>query len=370
MEQNTYQTVRNTIDVSKYLKKIKIDSFKLRVPSQKIKIVSSTFREKFQKLYITGEIDSNINLENHKTDISQGITSRMGYAISRHGNEETEVFYFQLNAKMCKEEYFSGITLETIKIVYDYVMSLNIVFVAYEDFLCGYVSDIDFAYDFNISPKVLIALNQKIFDNVIESKKRYMDKPFKKIDNVGLAFNKREKATPSLPFIKTYHKGLELKNNSKEFYNAYLSSLQVENIGRLEYTLKNSKHQKYLGIEIKTLHQLLNTDENLITDIVLSGIKENYLDKGLKTMNYSNFTPTEKVMLFYIEALISKGFDKQALYNSLSVFDIKDPKQRVDKSKMNKLISRLIEESVKKEELDKNKILNDVIRLLNLDILI
>jgi hypothetical protein len=366
MEQNSYHLPKLQKNCQDFLQKTKIDSFKLRIPTEKVTVVSSTFREKFQKLYLTGEIDSDISLENHKTDITNGITARMGYAVSRYGKEETEVFYFQLNSKMCKERYFDGIGKDTIKLVYEYIMALKVVYVPYEDFLNGYVSDIDFAYDVAITPNHLVALNQRIFEKVIESKAKYVDKPFRKQDNVGIAFNKREKATPSTPYIKIYHKGLELQSKSKEFYDAYLSAIDAKNVGRLEYTLKNSKHQKHLGIEVRTLNELLNMDKPVIEGIVLSGIKENYLEKALRNIDYTKLSPMEKMIKYYMDCLIIKGCDRQDLYAALNVFDNNSNKERKDKSLMRKKIASLIEESAYQEKLDKNEELASAIRAFGL----
>lgn len=349
-----------------FLQKVKIDSFKLRIATEKVTIISTTFREKFQKLYLTGEIDADVSLENHKTDISKGITSRMGYAVSRHGKEETEVFYFQLNAKMCQRQYFDGIGQDTIRLVYDYIIALNVVYVPYGDFLEGYVSDIDFACDVAIMPKNLGELNQRLFEKVIESKQRYVDKPFRRQDNVGIAFNRREKATPTRPFIKIYHKGLELQSKTKEFYDAYLSGIYTRNVGRLEYTLKNSKHQKHLGIKIKTLNELLAMDKTLLESIVLSGIKENYIETGLRNIDYSELCPVEKILKYYMEDLISLGRDKKDLYGALDVFEMKYAKGRVSRGRMMKLISSLIEDSGQKERLDKNEEMANAIRAFGL----
>lgn len=366
VEQNSDLFLKTQKNSQIFLQKTKIDSFKLRIPTDKVTVVSSTFREKFQKLYLTGEIDSDISLENHKTDITNGITARMGYAVSRHGDKENEVFYFQLNSKMCKEKYFDGIGYDTIKLVYDYVMDLKIVYVEFEDFLNGFISDIDFAYDVSITPKHLCILNQRLFENVVDSKVKYVDKPFRKSDNVGIGFNKREKATPSTPYIKIYHKSLELESKSKEFHDSYLTEVNCKDIGRLEYTLKNSKHQNHLGIRIRTLRDLLDMDKLLIEGIVVSGIRENYLEKGLKNIDYSKLSLHERLLKFYMEDLITLGRDKKDLYSVLNTFDMKDAKERVYSGRASKLIASLIQESVQKEKLDKNEKLASAIRAFGL----
>ena len=354
---------------SQFLQIVKIDSLKIRIPRNDVKIVSTTFLQRFQKVYINdGELDEHISLESHKTNLNNGITARIGIVESLVAKGITEEFiYIQVNAKMCEKRYFEGINKNTIRIVYDYIISLNVIYISFEVFLSALVSDIDFAYDISISPEHMKALNHKIYSSVLPNKKKFLDEPFRRKDNVGIVFNSREKATPSSPFIKIYHKGLEFYNKSKQFCDFYFLGIDLSNYGRLEYTLKNAKHQKYLGLGIKTLNQLLEIDRNLIERIVLDGIKENYMEKWVHVVDYSKLSPTDKVLLYFLNESIDKGSDKTDLYKCLSVFDVKVDKDRKDKSKMRKRIDLLINDLHKEKKLDENKKLSDVIRLLNLD---
>lgn len=353
------------------LQKIKVDSLKIRIPIECVKVVSSTFLEKFQKLYVTGEIAEDISLESHKTDITDGITTRIGVVVCRVGKDESKEFiYIQANAKMLKSRYLEGITLETINLIYDYVIALGIIEFSFEQFLDSFVSDIDFAYDVNISPENMILMNQKIYSKIHQNKLKYVDKPFRKDSNIGLQFNRREKATPSLPFIKIYHKGIEFEHHSKEFYEAHLKGFNLSNYGRLEYTLKNAKHQKHLGISIKTLRQLLEVDRLMIENIVLRGIPECYVENRIVIRDYGKITPVDKMLLYYMERLIEQGSDKQDLFSVLKLFSGNDSASRRDHSRMkNKLIS-LFEtmENGNKKRAAKNKEINDVLRVLKIEL--
>ena len=57
---------------------------------------------------------------------------------------------------------------------------------------------------------------------------------------------------------KIYHKELELKNNSIEFKDNYLQGQDITDIVRIETTIKNNKHLKYLGLPENTLENMLN----------------------------------------------------------------------------------------------------------------
>lgn len=378
MEQNSPITVESPNYYEQFLRKVKVDSLKIRIPSEAVEIISPTFMQKFSKVYVSGEhaglVDDYISLENHKTDITNGITTRIGIVSSLIAKDTVkEFFYIQVNAKMCQSRYFEGINQDTIKLVYDYIMALEVIFVSFDVFLDSLISDVDFAYDVSISPYHMKELNKKIYEAVADNKKRYLDEPFKRKDNVGIVFNRREKATPSTPFIKIYHKGLEFEYKSVEFCDFYFKGMNLSNYGRLEYTLKNNKHQKYLGISIKTLGQLIDRMENereLIERIVLSGISENYVEVRMTTVDTTKKSPTDKLILWYMDRLIDKGFDKHELYGALSLFNPKDDVQRKQRALMKRKIDSLVSDMCKEEKLDKNKKVNDMIRTLNLGFII
>lgn len=372
MKQNTYKKTEKASDLNKYYQKIKIDSFKIRIPIEKVTFISSTFCEEYQKVYLsTGEIDEQINLEKHKTTIVNGITCRIGVAsFLVDKNQVQEFVYFQPNSKMLEGNYLKGIVVETIKQVYDYIISQNIVYVSYEDFLEGFVSDIDFAYDIRITAETMIVLISRIYSKIRQDKYKYVDKPFKRDSNVGIQFNTRQKATPSTPNIKIYHKGLEMEHHSREFYDSYLLGKDLSEYGRLEFTLKNKKHQEYLGISIKTLEQLLEIDVNIMEPIVLQSIPENYVEKNIYTKDLGKLTPTEVLIVGLMEKSISLGSDKMDIYNVLSKFDNSDLGRR-DKSRGKKILDNLMSfiETGATKTMVSNKKLNDVLRVLKFDVL-
>ena len=82
------------------LEKLKIDSFKLRIPRVLVKFIDPKFASKYQKVYTnTGEIDEHINLDQNKVNIENGITTRIGVVHSMDAEGGSEYVVFQLNSK-------------------------------------------------------------------------------------------------------------------------------------------------------------------------------------------------------------------------------------------------------------------------------
>lgn len=367
--QNKQESCQEASSLTRYFQRVKVDSLKLRIPLDDVIIVSTTFREEYQKLYIaTGELDECLSLDQHKTNITNGITSRIGvvsHLITQH--ECKEFLYIQVNSKMCKGRYLEGITLDTVRSVYDYIISLQIAYFSYDAFLDAFVSDIDLAYDVDISVADMISMNQSLYSAVRGKMIKYMDKPFRRNDNVGLQFNRRDKATPSAPFAKIYHKGLEMAHKSKEFYDEYLSMFDLSRYGRVEFTIKGAKHQNYLGISIKTLRQLLEFDRFLLEGLVLDAIPKNYLEKRVVVKMNGNLNYIDKMLLFYMNELIACGRDKRDLYSVLSQFGGETGKERKEKCMVKKKIDSILSQIDSSEELDKNERVRNVMRLLKFD---
>jgi hypothetical protein len=359
----------------------KIDSFKLRVPERLVQIVDPTFLQRYQKVYVSsGLIDDNIKLDNHKVNLTDGISTRIGIAYFRSGKdidrEEEASYYFQLNSKMLKSRYLNGINVNNIRLIYNYIINLNIVYLDYDDFLDGYITDIDVAYDIECEPKTLKSLIPKILSKVLLEKQKFIDKPHLKDDNIGVSFNKREKAINKAPFIKIYHKTIELEHNSNEFANAHLKATNYQNIARLEFTFKDSKHRKYLKVKCNTLRELLSLDDKILTEIVSTSIATYYIEKEqikpTKTIisNSKIMTWYERVISILIQDRIEKGADDIDIYKVLNFFPGETESDKRVKRKVRKYLENIIGNLSQKEtieKLDKNKKERAALRALKLD---
>lgn len=347
------------------LEVIKIDSLKLRLPLYKVEIIDSTFCEKYKKLYIdTGEEGKEVNLDKHKVHLENGISTRIGIAHVQMGSTAQEQVFFQVNAKMLKEDYFLGLTKETFPKAWKYIMDLQIVYCDYKTFLQAYVSDIDFAFDTEVKVWGMREANWEIYRNVKPENYRFVEKPFTRGTNIGMEFNKRDKATPGKPFVKIYHKGLELKYKSNEFAEAFLQGQDFENIGRLEFTLKNSKHRKHLGLEFVTLEDLLEMEEGqkqILKKAVFNGIFC-YISKSSTMRKYRDLSPTDQMILYFIDRYIEKGADHQAVYYVLETYETPQ-----EKSRMKKKLKQLLENVENKKRFIQNEEAMSFLRTLKID---
>ena len=329
------------------LGKVKIDSLKLRIPLHKVTYVDSTFAQKYKKIYVdTGEIgakknpktgyfEEEINLDKHKVDITDGIKTRIAVANLRNGLVSNEYIVLQCNAKMLKNRYLEGISIETLPLLYQYIIDLKIVDFSYESFRTAYYSDIDFCYDVTVDPQTMIETNREIHSHVKPSCLKYVSKPFGRKDNVGINFNSRDKATPSRPHVKIYHKTLELQHNSYDFAQKHLKDKDYNNIGRLEYTIKNSKHRDYLNLKAKTLDKLLKTKPSVIEKIVFSGIF-NYIDKNSINRDPKTHTASQRLLLSLINRCREHGDADSIFFEMLNQF------KGTEKTRMKKLMLKVI----------------------------
>jgi len=223
---------------------------------------------------VTGEIsESEFKREAYQIK-ENGISSRIlvrniqsGFGEEAH---KSEVLQILINSKMLRQKYLLGINKETIRDIYNYLMSLGLFHIYFEDFINrSTCTDIDFKTDKNcLSPD-----KAKGFFKYLSLQGGELTE---KKDNLGLQFSYRQKENKyiSKPFVKFYHKGLELMNSSTEFYKEYLKGSEVSDICRLEATIKNNSHLKatFKSLKIRytssSLGNLLELSQNNIEDLI------------------------------------------------------------------------------------------------------
>lgn len=165
--------------------------------------------------------------------------------------------------------------------------------------------------------------------------------------NLGVDFNKREKATNSTPYCKIYHKGYELLSKSIDFYKAYLEpmkSITLNNLVRYEFTIKANKHKEYLckqgfKANFKTFGELLKTSSKDLKEIAQSGLKH-YIEENSKSKVNTELSPTDVMIQYYIENLIKSGFDEEKLLGFIYLIDCPVARSRT-KAKAKNLIKQL-----------------------------
>jgi hypothetical protein len=216
----------------------------------------------------------------------------------------------------------------------------------------GLVSDIDICINQLIDLKSLKTAFSLILQHPNAGKKPLLhhisqSNTLKNTFNLGLDFNKREKATNTTPYCKIYHKGFELLSKSNIFYKAFLEPMKasvIDNLVRYEFTIKAHKHKEYLckqgfKADFKTFADLLKAHPKELARIAKSGISH-YIEPKVKSKVNAELNPMDIAMQFYIENLIKLGFDQEKLLGFTYLIDDASSRSRT-KSKAKKLIDDL-----------------------------
>ena len=226
-----------------------IDSLKIRIPITQCAIIDSELNS-IQHIISskTGEIlESKLNT---KRFISHtGITTTISITKELISWNQTELHVVILiNSKSLKSNYFTGITKDTLKQLYQYFIDLNVVQCSFESFKTAQCTDIDVKSDIVCNDSDM----QSVFRIVHTGSKEYkqMDRGVKSSwtkTNKMIQFNKRENTNfQKAPFLKIYAKSLELKSaKTSEFVINHLNEVPVKT-WRIEYTIKNKKHLNLL----------------------------------------------------------------------------------------------------------------------------
>lgn len=320
-----------------------IDSMKLRIPLEKCSNISQKLDREIHKVDgCSGEI-LETTTQNWERIECEGIKTKFAIETEKIGMSYIKCLTILINSKMLKSAYFSGITKETLPLIYAYCMDQNLASFTYDSFLNGYCTDIDIKRDFVESDSVMKDAFKLMKQNAIPHPE--IDRGFMYRDN-GIQFNKRESSSHNAPFIKVYGKTKELQNKSVEFTFSHLNELP-ENLWRTEYTIKNSNHLKSLMPQMKN-NKLLSLMECTQSDF------ENTYQKVLRKCLGHRFREVPKVLnsdkinpndLFRVNVMIGL-MDSGMTFESAKNFAIQGM-DRVNRSKWNKLLNDLFNAYIK-----------------------
>jgi len=224
----------------------KIDSLKIRIPLERVRIVDKRLND--DRYVIDGDGEVLETFKAKRLAIKEhGITT--SYAITRIGGKDgaKDFLLILLNAKLMRHDYFEGLDFER---AYGELMSQGIVNFELSDFMSAKCTDIDICFDMPIvSENQLDELLNTIRTLSVQSSLRDVGyRNFHANDNKGIEYGRRENGGIAHPFFKIYAKHLELKRSV--FRTKYLNFDVVDlPILRFEFTFKDSKHLANYGVE-------------------------------------------------------------------------------------------------------------------------
>ena len=286
-------TNKNASEILKKLNlnNIVIDSLRIAIEIEKVKIVSENVRSRVISYYEkTGEIAE--TRENEKGVpvhfFGENSGAKIYFKIGKEdkfisGRERGKQKYakFLIYSKLLGERYFEGITAENIKEIYDILTSEKytsekVFDFDYETFLNARATDIDFKCDSIVNTNF-----NEILKTFRQLKKREF-KEFNKINDQAIQFSRRGAGNKARtqPHVKLYNKNLELMYESRAFYDNFLQHefnefLMRNTVFRLETQVKNKPHFQRIFTNEKnnTLFEILSLTDSEKDKIMHDALK-------------------------------------------------------------------------------------------------
>jgi hypothetical protein len=326
------------------LETIEIDSLKLRIPYDQITIVNSLIIDKIGVYNVeTGEEIEEPKARNwyrveKQNNISQKLYSYK-WDIQQITLEKGRAFKYlcvQVNSKVLHQHYFKGISLDTIKLVYKQLMNEKVVSFSLQTFLNSDCTDIDFKKDiinehFRTAVTTLNDLS-KPFKQYGKGANAFMQK-----DNLGIEWSNRRTASPSNPYLKLYHKGLQcvMSKDMKPYYNEYLKRgpETIQDRIRIEYTIKNKKHLQKWGVNSQKLIDLLKLDQAKKNEMLEGIVKHHLLPRVAPIIKpETDLKPTDMMLYKSMSGWSDNSLHSRDMIIKEMTIDI-HPKQRRSESK-------------------------------------
>ena len=227
-----------------------VDSLKVRIPAECVQINSAELQNS-KWLTVNSETGRIRNISGiNSTEYTYPTDDVIVYKNERQnlGGRRPEQFVsVQLTSKMLGGEYLTGINSRTIHKIYSEIQRHGIIDVdALSFFDKTACSDVDLKRD-RVLPADQFRAQIKDLKSAVKLNKRHLVDTNAKRDNLGVQLSKREtKSFKTAPFLKLYHKGVELLHNSKVFAAHHLGEVSYQDLVREETTIKNRKHLRYL----------------------------------------------------------------------------------------------------------------------------
>lgn len=348
--------------------KPKVDSLRFEIPIQRVQFLDGTLINHPTILVstITGAImegsEEDPLIKITETHFDKGITTRMATINRVIGvGPSEERLVIQVNSKMLGDRYFEGITADNLPEIYKYILEVGHIRMEYEDFLMGYVYDVDICMDVEATDEVFEKMLRRLVQQINPVHYRKIGKWFAK-NNIGVEIGNRHKSTADNPYVKFYAKGLELcfkesKNNGGgvkqigEFNRNYLDGGKYD-VVRFELSIKGRDMWQKMGYgSIHTFNDLLMVDKNALKQTMVSVVKRSYMDKRLnKGLGDGKVLPKDDFMLELISYIVDAGESKDFFMGIAERFD----GSYTAKSRYRKMVEGLLDNVAFREKLEAN----------------
>ena len=243
------------------LERVEIDSLRLRIPFEEVTVINPVLTAKIGSYNAdTGEaIDEPTARNWFRSEITNKATDKLySYKwdvekVTLHKGYPRKFLLIQINSKLLEKRYLQGLTLENSEVIYKQLMAQKVAHFSYEDFMQSECTDVDFKKDVInkdfIKAKEILNHMSKSYRQIAKGVKVFNTK-----DNSGIQWSDRRTASPSNPYLKLYHKGVELTNNKKSihFYNEFIKpqNYDLSDVKELSLLLKTRSTLELMKLSI------------------------------------------------------------------------------------------------------------------------
>lgn len=339
-----------------------IDSMKLRIELTDLDSYDSELLKHLQTVDVkTGEIVGEFKRKAIDYDIDEyTIKASIAEQVAVGKNRYADCLIILINSKHLGSGYFEGITKNSIKKIYSQLIEIGLLECSMQTFLNGSPTDTDFKVDYELlldEYKELITTLKQHTKPSIESGRGC--RPFNEKKNKGIQWSDRKtKAFKTNPFIKIYHKGLEMsvskaKGGSLEFYDRYLKDYDLTNTFRIEVTVKNREHFKLLNLGLKrvTLGELLELNNDQKISIISSALTVHLMPRSKSSTfkKEKQLSPSENMI--FRGLLLAVADLEMTPARAIETLLIDQPSS-VAKSRSKKLLERLYTDHIMNTDYD------------------
>lgn len=363
----------------------KCDSLQLFIRFDKCKIVDKRFTAEYTKFYkipnSKGEdeffqdiVTEKQNRQNSLYIEAAGVSVKFQYAkLMMEGKEVGQQAYclITINSKQLQEQYFKGITKETIQDLYDFIIGAKVVEFSYNTFINSRVADIDICLDIlNFQPhqhrELLHLLKKKVsFDYT-----SYVNYKGKNKGTLQYYNRKDAKNSAKLPYLKFYDKSEELTGHSNDFYSTFIEHQEdvkecvFKGITRIEYTLAGQKQLKAYNLAIKTLKDVLSTPAEEYIRVLIS-ILDEYNGNNIRTMaKDAKLSLTDSLILSLVGGLIESGWSSDRIIDRATGTGKHPSDSSKNKKRLKEVLKYIDNKDILEQNNAKQKGVNDVLKFL------
>ncbi len=348
---------------------IAVDSLKARIPLELVKIKEpNLIGDQYLVNESTGDITSDQPVRKNEYQYCGPGNYRVNYKIESmnlKGSGPVENFLtIGVNSKILENDYLSGINPKNQMKLFNQIQKQGIVDMAPDSFFDkSSCTDIDLKVDANYPTENFESELRAIFKSVKPSKRKGDGaRLFTKKNNMGIEFSHRKNtAFRQQPYLKVYHKSIELMSRSEQFLKTHLRGQPIENLIRMETNIKNRKHFKHLyGHSATSMAAIINMPQEDYTEAFKHSIGAHMDQRKIIRIERPGLSPQKEVMKRLMELLYQNG--EQIEYISLYSADHFEDKNT--RYRMRKLLRELHHEIQKKEK--KEAEIKNLFELFNL----